>query len=165
MILSISSPERDIIKKTDDYVTKTPESSELLDFLYESNLYRIDLNEEVINAQIERHQDHIEGEVLGLKQKYMSGSYMIVPTSTWETKRENRSYASERLCHYCYYAYKVEMDENGKYITVRSEHVDDLSDLPEGYDYVTRDFIEEKYSYDKEVIEEFEQSTSMSRSI
>ena len=46
----------------------------------------------------------------------------------------------ERICHYVYYAYKVTKDENGNYRLEKSKPVDDLTQLPQEYKYISHDF-------------------------
>ena len=45
-----------------------------------------------------------------------------------------------RECHYVYVAYKIEKDEDGKYVLIPSADVDDLRDVMEEYPYIKKSY-------------------------
>lgn len=60
---------------------------------------------------------------------------------SWTSNPERSGLTGEeRICHYVYVAYKVEKDENGKYVLIRSPEVEDLSEVASEYPYIKKKF-------------------------
>ena len=93
--------------------------------------------------------------------------YVYIPEVcyNWSTEIHNTSTGEERICHYVYYGYKVIMNEKGKYEAIESEPVDDISKLPEGYDYIKEEFYDTVYIYDKEAVQNFEDDQEQAKTL
>ena len=46
-----------------------------------------------------------------------------------------------RLCYHMYVAYKVEQDENGKYVLIPSPDVEDLTTVMDEYPYIKKTYV------------------------
>ncbi len=152
------------LERTDDYVVVSEEEKELLQYLNKKDLYRIEDNKEVIENIIANHEDYVEQEVMyyylePYYESYYDGENVVQNVYytpkieyAWERVTNGKATGRTRDCHYMYQAYKVEKDENNNYHMIESELVDELSQLPEGYDYVKEKFYTIVNAYDKKEV-------------
>lgn len=126
---------------------------ELYKFLNKKNLMRIDDNLEIIKETQEKQDDYME---YRYKYTYMQPiphhmkvgkvtttyfTYMPVIRYSWTSDSNRSSLTGEtRMCHYLYGAYKIEKDEQGKYVLVSSPYVDDLTTVMDEYPYIKKDY-------------------------
>lgn len=133
------------LSRLDDYIVVNEEDMELLDFLNKNDLYNIDNNQTAISEITDTQTDFMEYRY----QYYYNttsrvGNTLISLPHTgysWTNNPEGKDLTGEeRECHYVYYGYKVTKDEEGKYKLEKSAPVDNLSNLPEGYNYINGKF-------------------------
>ena len=67
-------------------------------------------------------------------------NYIPRPRYSWTTDTSKNLTGEERTCHYVYYGYKIVKNDKNGYELVKSEPVDNLDDLPAGFDYIKEDF-------------------------
>ncbi|MBQ6323978.1 MAG: hypothetical protein IJI22_04000 [Bacilli bacterium] len=157
------------LSKSDDYIPVDGiEEILYLDFLNENELFRISDNQEIINAITSAHQDYIEyryeySYLIAVPAVIYSGgvamtrfNYIPAIGYSWTTDTSKNLTGEERACHYVYYGYKVTKDEHGYYTLIKSEPVDDLQQLPEGYDYIKENFYDIVNLYNKSEVFDYE---------
>lgn len=148
------------LERQDDYIPVNEEEIKLLNYMDRWGLYRIDENRDAINNITSKINDYIEysysvtsepgsylyhnrdGTVFTVNAKTHSHTY------SWTTDTTKNLTGAQRLCHFVYYGYKIVKNDKGEYRMIESDPVDDLSQLPEGFDYITSDFCDIEYSYD-----------------
>lgn len=129
------------LRRTEEYKTVTNEEKELLDYLNKKGLYSISDNNEILANMMIDHNDFVE-----YRYKYIhlipAGGRMIptVAYSWTSDPDEVELTGEERICHYVYYAYKLTKDEKGALRLEKSKPVDDLTQLPQEYKYISQDF-------------------------
>ncbi len=140
------------LDRTDEFIYVTPDEAELLEFMNKKDLYRIDENIDAIKEIEQGNKDFLE-----YRYKYIylqpipiahpvgktitiSYSYIPVPMYSWTTNTNRNLTGETRVCHHMYYGYRVYQDEKGKYRMEKSELVDDISELPPEYQYISGDF-------------------------
>lgn len=140
------------LERTEEYVYVTPEEAELLKFMNKKDLYKIDENMDAIKDIEQSNKDYTEYRYMYIylqpipiphptgKSITISYSYMPVPMYSWTTNQNRNLTGETRVCHHMYYGYRVYQDENGKYKMEKSELVDDISELPPEYQYISGDF-------------------------
>lgn len=114
---------------------------ELYDFEKDNQLIRISENLDYIKEEERKNQDYIE-------YRYKYTSYVRVGKITvpvtrysWTTNpNHSRLTGEERLCHYLYKGYKVTRNEEGKYVLVESDYVDDILAIKGEYPYIKESF-------------------------
>lgn len=126
---------------------------DLYKFFDKKDLLKIEDNLDVILAQQEENVDYIE-------YRYAYTWMQPIPhvmsngktTTTYFTYMPQRRYSwttdgtrsgltgDTRNCHYVYTAYKVEKDEDGKYVLIPSPEVDDIREVMDEYHYVKEKF-------------------------
>ena len=139
--------------RLEDYRMITEEEAELLKFENKNDLFRIDENYELLqDIQNKNNENHKE-----YRYSYMETIHWTTPIKvgkgwtvihhyrdverhSWTTDKSLNLTGEERDVDYLYYGYKVSKDENGKYVLEKSDLVHDLSELPEDYNYITKDF-------------------------
>lgn len=156
------------LNRTDNYVEVRQEDAELLEFINKNDLFRISDNENAIENITNSHVDYIEYryEYHYLIQQPIvvnnGKSIYTIPHSipmtgySWTTDTTKDLTGEERMCHYVYYGYKVVKNRNGVYEIIKSEPVNDLSELPEGYDYIKEKFYDIVNLYDKNKVLDYE---------
>ena len=80
--------------------------------------------------------------------------YSYTPTTRYSwTKNlaQPEKTGEERDCHYVYIAYKIEKDENGKYVLIPSEYIDDIRQVMDEYPYIKKQFYKVVDSSGKEI--------------
>ena len=148
--------------RSDEYITLTPEEREKLkaqEFYYNRwttyyPLYRIDMNEDVINDHL-HEEDTLEYEYLQIVKLPKTPARTLFYW-TDEPDRKLSYTGKERIKHDSSYytAYKI-TGSNKKY-KYESTRLYSLDEIPEGFEYVDARCIEERtYIYDKEKIEKF----------
>ena len=139
--------------RTDEYKVVTEEEAKLLKIIDKEGLYRIDENMDVINAITAGHHDYTEYEYryLGIRAVHSGNNtyYMNVPRYAWTVNSERGNLTGNtRDCHYVYYGCRLIEEEHTnvfgkktiKYVVIKSDPVDDISLLPDGYEYIEKDF-------------------------
>jgi len=150
--------------RTEQYIFINKEEEELLKFAEKRCLYRIDENRESLENIISNLDDQIEFEYS--KKVYISvGKGVSRVTKHYWTRDPNEENltGNTRVCHHIFHVYKIIKNENGKYESIKSDDIDDFSNLPEGYDYIEDPvFFEKEYvNYNKmseEDINEYRQA-------
>lgn len=126
--------------KTDDYIIVDDDMEELIKYERDNNLYRIDLNQDKIEEITTTHMDHLEYQYEYMKPGLIIGP-VILPEDGYSWTPYEDLYDSltgeTRMVHFMYYGYKVYKNKDGEYEKVKSELVDNIYDLPIGYDYIT----------------------------
>lgn len=152
------------LNRTDNYIPVSKEDAELLEFINKKGLFRIDYNQQAISNITDSHQDFIE---------YRYSYYYLMPIPvvygteirfnnmpmigySWTTDTSKNLTGEERVCHYAYYGYKIIRNEKGTYELVKSDYVDNLSELPDGYDYIKEKFYDVVNLRDKNEILDYE---------
>lgn len=156
------------LNRSDNYISVNKEEAELLEFINKNGLFRIDENQQVISNTIDRQQDFVEYryryfymmsipvvQKIG-KTTYTTYNYIPMTAYSWTTDTSKNLTGEERVCHYVYYGYKIIRNEKGTYELVKSAPVDDLSELPDGYDYIKEKFYDVVNLYDKNEILDYE---------
>ena len=138
--------------RTDDYIELSKEEAQELKFMNQNDLFRIDQNVEQLQMAEEKLQDQKEYRFSYTETIHWSTPIKMgkgwsvihhqkdVTRYSWTNDKTKNLTGEERDVHYMYYAYKVTQDENGNYSMEKSELVNDFSELPEGYNYISRDF-------------------------
>lgn len=123
-------------KRSYNHRDLTQEESQLSVFLDTKDLIRIDENIDLVLAQQEQNQP------LTVYEYYVT-TYSRAGSSTsyyWTNDPEHVCLTGkEKEVHYIYQAYKVEI-EDGKYIVVPSELVEDITDVMEEFSYIREGF-------------------------
>lgn len=151
-------------ERQDDYIALSKEEAELREFEDKKDLLRIDENIDAISAVQEQNHDYIEYRyaytyLMPIPHYIRTGKtstmyFTYIPTThhSWTTDpNHSRLTGEQRRCHHVYQAYNVVKDENGKYVLVPSECVDDIFDLNGEYTYIKEKFckvIDAEYGYD-----------------
>lgn len=151
-------------ERQDDYVNLSKDEVELCRFEDKKDLLRIDENIEVIEAIQNQNQDYIEYRyaytyLMPIPHYIRTGKtstmyFTYIPTThySWTSDpNHSRLTGEQRRCHHVYQAYNVVVDENGKYVLVPSEFVDNIFDLNGEYTYIKEDFckvIDAEHGYD-----------------
>ena len=156
------------LNRSDNYIPVSKEDAELLEFINKKGLFRIDENQQAISNTTDSHQDFIEYRYRYLylmpipivhhtgKTTYTTFNYIPRTGYSWTTDTSRNLTGEERVCHYVYYGYKVIRNEKGTYELVKSDSVDDLSELPDGYDYIKEKFYDVVNLHDKNDILDYE---------
>ena len=126
---------------------------DLYKFLRKKELMRIDDNLDLILATQESQEDYIEYRYRYTHMqpiphfrrigKMSSIYYTFIPQTrhSWTTDPNHPRLTGEtRVCHHVYVAYKVEMDEKGKYVLIPSPDVEDLTTVMDEYPYVMKTY-------------------------
>ncbi len=153
------------LNRLDTYISVNEEEESLLKFINEKNLFKIDENKKVIDNITENQRDYKE-------YRYSYYYLMTIPTingdfitydyipSTGHSWTNNPNYENltgeERVCHYVYYGYKVIKTDKGVYELEKSEPVDSIAELPEGYDYIEEKFYDIVNLYNRDEILDYE---------
>lgn len=175
------------LNRTDDYILIDKNDADMFKYINKKGLYKIDDNREAIADITKNQHDFMEYRyryhyIMLVPQYHKVGkvttvTYLHIPMTgySWTTD-ENRSglTGETRICHYVYYGYKIVKD-GSKTKLVRSELVDDISQLPAEYNYIKDSFYtivdlnnyevidyEDGPEEDKELISE-EEYTSLSK--
>lgn len=129
------------LKRTEEHKMVTNEEKELLDYLNKTGLYSISDNQEIIANMMIDHNDFMEYRYKYIHLMPAGGRMISTIAYSWTSNPDGVELTGEeRICHYVYYAYKVTKDENGDYRLEKSKPVDDLTQLPQEYKYVSQDF-------------------------
>ncbi len=139
-------------QRQEDYVSIEGEE-DYYKFLNKKDLLRIDDNLDLILAEQERNQDYMEyrysyiylqpiphtRKIGKVTSTYFT--YIPVTRHSW-TKDANHSRLTgeTRVCHYVYVAYKVEVNEKGKYVLIPSSQVDDITIIMDEYPFIKKTF-------------------------
>ena len=165
------------LNRTDNYIRINKEEADLLEFINKKGLFRIDENQYAIKNIVSNHQDHTEYRYKYFnivpipivhstgKITYITYNYIPMPHYSWTTDTSKNLTGEERICHYVYYGYKVIKNEKGSYEIIKSNPVDDLFELPEGYIYIKKDFYDVVNLYDKNEILDYEDGQEKDKKI
>ncbi|MBP3634841.1 MAG: hypothetical protein J6J17_00060 [Bacilli bacterium] len=140
-------------ERNDDYILITEDEKSLYKFFDKNNLLLIEDNIDTILQNQAENKDYIEyrysyiynqpipNYMLIGKETYLYYTYITTTMYSWTRDANHANLTGEqRKCHYVYTAYKIEKDENGKFVLIPSEPVDDIRKVMEEYPY-----IKEKY--------------------
>ena len=156
------------LNRSDDYIPVNKEETELLEFINKKGLYRIDENKQAISNVTKRRQDFVEYRYryyyllpmpivqYNLKSTYVTYTYIPMVGYSWTTDTSRELTGEKRVCHYVYYGYKIIKNEKGAYELVKSAPVDDLSELPDGYDYIKGKFYDIVNLYNRKQVLDYE---------
>lgn len=178
------------LDRLDNYIYVNEDES-LLEFLNKKDLFKIDDNKRAIDNITNNQTDYKEYRYsyyylmpvpitrTNGKNTYITYNYIPTLAHSWTTdpNRGNLT-GEERVCHHVYYGYKVIKKDTGGYELEKSEPVDSIEELPEGYDYIKEKFYDVVNLYnrdeildyedgpeeDKEIISEDEYNQSQSKS-
>ena len=163
------------LNRSDSYISVTKEDAELLNFINENGLFRIYENQQAISNITDSHQDFVEYRYCYYYNlpiyyyDYLTGlpKLLLMPMKgySWTTDTSKELTGEERKCHYMYYGYKITRNGTGNYELVKSEPVDDLSELPDGYDYIEEKFYVVVDPNDKSKILDYEDSSEEDKEI
>ncbi len=180
----------DGLDRSDKYVYVSKEDKELLKFINKNELFKISDNRDVIEDISSKLHDQLMYEytymywttVTHIHPNGNGGSSTSVDLEPrygqkWiDDPNANKNYTGkEVMCHYVYIGYKIVKNEKGKYELIKSDYVENINDLPSGYDYIKRDFYRGVdsnnwnhvivYGGDKDLIdeEEYEQTNGKSK--
>lgn len=157
------------LNRLDNYIYVNEEEKSLLEFINKKDLFKIDENRNAIDNITNNQIDYKEYRysyyyLLPIPRTHTSGkhhyiTYNYMPTigHSW-TSNPNRDNLTgeERICHYVYYGYKITKNDKGNYELEKSEPVDSISELPEGYDYIKEKFYDVVDLYNKDEILDYE---------
>lgn len=151
-------------ERQEDYKVLSEDEKKLCKFEDKKDLLRIDENIDAIAAVQEQNHDYIEyryaytylmpipHHVRSGKTSYTYFTYIPVTHHSWTSNPEHsRLTGEQRRCHHVYQACNVVIDENGKYVVVPSDYVDDIFSLNGEYTYIKESFckvIDAEYGYD-----------------
>ena len=126
---------------------------ELYKFLDKKDLMRIDDNLELIKSVQDNNVDYTEYRYkytfmqpiphVTRVGKVTTTFFTYIPHTrySWTSNPNHSRLTGEtRNCHYVYYAYKVEKNENGKYVLVRSPYTSDLTTIMDEYPYIENNY-------------------------
>ncbi len=138
--------------RTDVSIELTKEDQELYEFLNSKGLLSINDNLDILIDEKLNNQDYLEYRYSYIymqpiphirsngKTTTTSFTYIPVPRYSWTSNENHGNKTGEtRVAHYVYRAYKVVVDDNGKYKLVASDYVDDIRDIMEEYPYFKLD--------------------------
>lgn len=166
------------LERSDNYIAITLEDAEFLKFINQKDLFKIDDNKAAIEKITESHEDFkeyryryyynlpIPRTYTNGKQTYTTYSFIPMVGHSW-TKNANKHNLTgdERTCHYVYYGYKIIQNDKGEYELLKSEAVDNIEDLPEGYDYIKEEFYKVVNLYNKDEELSYEDGPEESKKI
>lgn len=125
----------------------------LYKFLDKKDLMKIEDNLELLVSEQEKNCDYVE---YRYKYTYMQPiphtmstgkstityfTYVPHTRYSWTANPNKTNLTGEtRVCHYVYNAYKIEVDEDGKYVLIPSEDVEDLRVVMDEYPYIKQNF-------------------------
>jgi hypothetical protein len=133
--------------RDDEFIYLNEEDKYLNNFIKYKDLLLISDNIDLINNIVLNNKDYIEYRYsyLVLESDYNSiyNNYPLTLKKryswTKDASHENLT-GEERLCHYVYNAYKLEKNDKGKYVVIKSEYSDNIYDLMDEYPYIKTDF-------------------------
>lgn len=125
----------------------------LYKFFDKKDLLKIEDNINVIVSQQEKNVDYIEYRysytwmqpiphtISNGKTTTTFFTYVPHKRYSWTSNPDRSGLTGEtRNCHYVYTAYKIEKDEDGKYVLIPSSDVDDIRDVMDEYPYIKEKF-------------------------
>jgi hypothetical protein len=140
-------------ERQEDYINLDKDDKDLYKFYDKRNILKIEDNEDIIRSIQEENQDYIEYRyaytyLMPIPIVHSTGkttyvTYMFVPTTHYSwTRDENHSRLTgeTRLCHYEYTSYKIEIDENGKYVLIPGSEKQDIISTKDEYPYILEKF-------------------------
>lgn len=140
-------------ERQEDYINLDKDDKDLYKFYDKRNILKIEDNEDIIRNIQEENQDYIEYRyaytylmpvpIVHSTGKTTYVTYMFVPTTHYSwTRDENHSRLTgeTRLCHYEYISYKIEIDENGKYVLIPGSEKQDIISTKDEYPYILEKF-------------------------
>ncbi len=135
--------------RSDEYIAFAEEEKDFYKYLDKRNLTKIEDNLDVIKAQQEKNQDYLEYRYSYIflqpiphqtkigKTWHTYYTYIPLTRYSWTSDpNHSRLTGDQRLCHYVYTAYRIEKDENGKYVLIPSDSVDDITTVMDEYPYI-----------------------------
>lgn len=138
--------------RNEEYIEISGEE-EFYKFLDKKDMLRIEDNLDVILEQQANNVDYMEYRYRYIfmqpiphimrsgKSTITYFTYMPSPRYSWTTDESRDGLTGEsRLCHYVYTAYKIEKDEDGKFVLIPSEEVDDITTVMDEYPYIKQKY-------------------------
>lgn len=157
------------LNRSNNYIAVNEDDVELLKFINKKDLFRIDENKNAIEEITAKQTDYKEYRykyfyLMAMPITHYNGkttsvrfNYIPMTGYSWTTDSDkSRLTGEERICHYVYYGYKIAKNDKGKYQLEKSEPVDDIKDLPEGYDYIKEKFYDVVNLKNKDEILDYE---------
>lgn len=152
--------------RTDDYILVDKQNADIINFANKNNLYKISDNQNKIDSIVASKSDYVEYRysyveieevVLMNADNSHSVTYLYNDRNSW-TPDSSRSHLTGevRNVHHMYYGCKIVVNEKGKYEIIKSDLVEDLSELSSDYDYVSSDFCVKVDANNKNVILNYE---------
>lgn len=139
-------------QRTNGYINIEGEE-ELYAFLDKNGLVRIEDNLDIISTQMEENKDYLEYEYsfINYEKKpianivggvlHVSLVNMPFEDFAWTNNANHDNLTGrQRLCHYVYTGYKIEIDERGNYVLIPSEEVDDIREIADEFPYIKQDY-------------------------
>lgn len=157
------------LNRLDNYIYVNEEEESLLEFINKKDLFKIDDNKNAIDNITDNQTDYKEYRYSYYylipipithsngKTTYITYNYIPMIGHSW-TNNPNRGNLTgeERVCHYVYYGYKVIKNDKGVYELEKSEPVDSIAELPEGYNYIKEKFYDVVNLYNRDEILDYE---------
>jgi len=155
--------------RTDNYINVTDDMEKLIEFENDEDLFRISFNKDKIDEITSEHTDYVEYRYkytwlqaiphFNYNGKTTTVWYTYIPQTgySWtDNPNHSRLTGEQRVVHYVYYGYKVVKNEKGKYELVKSDMVDNLSELSDEYYYIKEDFYKKVHLDNKELEVDYE---------
>lgn len=139
--------------RQDDYIRLYEEMLDLKEFEEKKNVMLIKDNLALIEEIQNSNEDYIEYRyrynfnqpiahttTVG-KTTTTYFTYMPMTLHSWTTNPDRTGLTGEtRVCHHMYQAYKIEYDEKGKPVLIKSPVVEDLTTIMDEYPYIKENF-------------------------
>lgn len=144
--------EYDGYQRDEEYINIEGEE-DLYKFIDQHSLMRIDDNLDIIIAKMAENEDFIEYRysypydepiphysiINGITYTFYSYNTTTYYSWTKDVNQENLT-GEQRMCHYVYTGYKIAIDDNGKYVLIPSEEVDDIREIMDEYPYIKQTY-------------------------
>jgi len=157
----------DGLERLEDYRMITEEESELLKFENKNGLFRIDENWDELQTITQDQQSHKKEYRYAYEEtihwstpmKVGKGWTVIqhsknVTRHSWTTDENHEGLTGEeRDIEYVYQGYRIVKNEQGKYEIQQSGYVSNLQNLPEGYNYIKKDFYKTMSPQTEEILD------------
>lgn len=138
------------LKRNDTYIEIDDKVEKLINFENTHGLYRISINNKKIKEIENNCKNFTEYEYKHRYCTYVHTGKTTIPV--WHTsynytadKNHSNLTGNTRLAHHMFRGYKIEKNEKGKYVVIKSKLYDKIDDIPKEYIYVKNDVFELVY--------------------
>ncbi len=139
--------------RLEDYIELTKEDKDLVKYMENNNLLRIDNNEEQIRNAQEKNQPYTEYRyaytyLVPIPHFIHTGKstsiyFTFIPAThySWTADANHSRLTGEtRECYYDYTSYKIQKNENGKYTLVECPEHQDIISTKDEYPYIKENY-------------------------